>query len=966
MELSKDEPIFKTIEIIKNEIAINKVILKIHNITDWTETEFNNFTSFLRSNSNNYKETIDDEILEVNNDDNYLIINKIAGILNYCSTNNHKGINHKWIKRSIIKSEKINDLFDVNLDFEVFDEKETSEIPNWDITDKKFKFMKNFKYDLNNGIIACATIIKTNNQSFESLKKSKILSQSQKYEFSLIINDTKNILDTLISTIKSLFLSNIILTKKQQKNILDDYTNLVSKDMQLPKYFKDIPLLTPKPSTLEKVNLINPDEYGAISILKGYTVTEKADGERILMYINNKGNVYFINSSLKVEDTGIIANKEAYNSLIDGEYIQCNKRIDDIKKNLYAAFDIYYLNGKLLTSLPLIGGRNDELLKTKKYLNLGKSNFEYLIKIHHNSSDILNDCKEILNNPTNYPYEIDGLIFTPAKLSVYGYYPSMPVPITQNMSWDRVFKWKPPEQNTIDFLVKFVGEVKKDGIKYKKLGLYVGFNPLSSNEINIEEGLKLRYDKSYSKAQFLEMKEKIKNKEDYIPVLFKPIIYYTPDVEFAFIKIDNKGEIRTENNNKIDNDTIIEFRYNINEKQWIPIRIREDKTTIYKKGSFAKTANSLPVAINVWRSIHNPISKELIIGSRRMLEKEISSDIQGKTLEADDIYYSRGIPRRSLLSYQMITFHKNIINDKLYLLPEKRYSLLELACGQAGDLSRWIKGNYNFIFGIDYAKDNIYKPNDGAYSRMIKEYNRFNREKKDEKAFFPNIVFAAGDCSLDIKSGAAGVDQESKELMRLVMNSNFKSSKNHYKYIIGKGANKFDVVTCMFAIHYFFESEERLNGFLNNVSTNLKKGGSFICTFMDGTSVEKILGTDGIAEGRAILNDSNALIWAIIKRFNDQENYNKKVDVFIENTQRLIPEFLVNYDLLIIKAREFGLEIQDSELFSETFQKLKDNINPLEEKQTEADKTILELDTQEIQKKFSFLNRWAVFKKIDQ
>ena len=198
------------------------------------------------------------------------------------------------------------------------------------------------------------------------------------------------------------------------------------------------------------------------------------------------------------------------------------------------------------------------------------------------------------------------------------------------------------------------------------------------------------------------------------------------------------------------------------------------------------------------------------------------------------------------------------------------------------------------------------------------------------------------------------------------MNSNFKSNKSHYRHIIGKGANKFDVVTCMFAIHYFFESEEKLNGFLNNVALNLKTGGCFITTFMDGNTVEKeLMDNAGIIEGRKVLNDTNVVIWAIIKRFTDEKFYNKKIDVFIENTQRLIPEYLVNFDFLIEKAKEFGLILEDTEMYSETFQKLKDKINPLEEKQTDLDKSLLEFDTQEIQKKFSFLNRWVVFKKID-
>ena len=43
-----------------------------------------------------------------------------------------------------------------------------------------------------------------------------------------------------------------------------------------------------------------------------------------------------------------------------------------------------------------------------------------------------------------------------------------------------------------------------------------------------------------------------KNKEDFIPTLFKPILYYHQDVEYAFVKIDSKGDLRAENNDKID------------------------------------------------------------------------------------------------------------------------------------------------------------------------------------------------------------------------------------------------------------------------------------------------------------------------------------------------------------------------------------------------------------------------------
>ncbi len=976
MELSKDEFIFDVLENIKTYLSTDNNFISISFINngEFTDTEFNNFIHSFRFNKN--KEIIKDEYLNTTFGDYSFIIQKIKNIILYCNSNSIKNTNAIWTKTDLIKNDKIYDLFDINLNFNINNITPVENPPlNWEDEQKKFTFVKEFSYELEPFIFAVAKIIKTSNKTFKELKKSQVLSsQTQKYEFELQIDiskikslNTNDILDYIIMIMKSLFVSNIILTKKQQNLILNDYTILVKKDMSLPPYFTDVPLLTPKPVTLEQVNLVNPDDYGAVSILRHYTVTEKADGERILMYVNGIGNVYLINSSLQVEDTGIKAKKEAFNSLLDGEYVSCNKRIDGIRKNIYAAFDIYYFNGVCLTSLPLIDekekSRYVELNSIMKFLDTKESEFEVFVKTHRYSENILNDCKEILANYSNYPYEIDGLIFTPAKLSVYGAYPSIPVPITNSLGWDRLFKWKPPEQNSIDFLVRDIGEIKKEGVRYRKFGLYVGTNPAINESISIDEGLRLRYDREYSKKKYLDSKQK----GNFIPVLFKPIIYNKPDVEFAFIKVNINGEIRAENNDMIRDNTIVEFRYDINENLWIPIRARLDKTCIYSKGCFNKTANALTTAMNVWHSIHNPVSKEMITGMAPLINKDIPEDIQSKNLEADEIYYSRAIPRRSLISYNMLTFHNIGINEMLYKKPSKKYSLLDLACGQSGDMTRWISAGYKFVLGIDLVKENIYKGNEGAYARLLKEYGKFNKNRGRETSNFLNAVFAAGDCAMDIRSGNAGVDEESKEILKLVMSLNPRITKPYYKYIAGKGANKFDVVTCMFAIHYFFENQKKLEGFLSNVSSNLKKDGVFICTFMDGESVERELEASmdkKKVEGRKVLNGVNILVWAIIKRFTEAEgNYNKKVDIFIENTQRIIPEYLVNFNFLIEKTKEFDLELEETELYSETFNKIKQGIPENEEQQTPLQKNILELDKDPVQKQLSFINRWVVFKK---
>lgn len=995
MEISQDEPIFAAIDNIKKAFkgTSDDFIIQIHNDNgSWSETEFNNFINTFKSSG--YKETIKDEYLEITNADNItLIINKLKYILLYCNSNNYKATDHKWIKKELIIEEKVNDLFDVNMNMNVYNNDDTiTEPEKWDDNLKRFKLIKEFSYEIDKGVEVIGRIIKDSITTFTTMKKSKINNTNQiYYEFELKIINTDNILINIIKTIQALFLSKVVLTKKQQASILEEYRTLVAIATQR-KSDDTVYLLTPKPVALKKINLENPDNYGVVSILRGYTVTEKADGERLLLYINGKGDVYTIDSSKRVEGTGIKAKKEAFNSLIDGEYVHCNKRIDGVKRHLYAAFDIYYLNGEKLTSLPLMDDKHkcryNEMLKLNKLLDVKKSTIDFMVKVHNYSKDIYNENKKILTNHKKLPYEIDGLIFTPAKLAVYSYYPTMPVEIKTDMTWNSVFKWKPPEQNTVDFLIKFIGDIKKDGLKYRKYGLYVSDKNML-NDYNIKNVLNIRY--KYTNidklTNFLETTEKD------IFKLFVPNKYYINDSEFAFIEVNSKGEVRAENNDKIDNNTIVEFRYDLIEKRWIPIRVRTDKTRIFNKGVFDKTANSVQVALDTWDTIHNMISASMIIGNI----EEVKSDKSEKfvetdnVLETDDIYYERNVPFNKI-SNGMLLLHM-LIKSHLYNKPqlfkppnrnqEVRGTLLELACGQAGDLNNWKYSRYTFVLGIDLVKSNIYSSK-GSYSRLMREHRKqLNYNNKNGKNFsLLDMAFAVGDCTLNIKTGEAAIDPESRELLKMVMNP-VKRQQNldiYERALAGKGKDKFNAISCMFAIHYFFENETKLEQFLKNVSDNLQKDGLFFATFMDGSSVELALSKSktGIIEGRKDFEDYSVPVWAIIKQYKDEKYYNKKIDVFIENTQKLITEFLVNLEFLIKKAKEFDLELEDTELFSETYEKIKkdfenDNKNELYRSKynlyeswriDDHKKSLLEFEDNTISKAFSFLNRWVIFKKI--
>ena len=90
--------------------------------------------------------------------------------------------------------------------------------------------------------------------------------------------------------------------------------------------------------------LINLIDTSIVNITKNYCVTDKADGERYLLYVHTDKRVYLINNRLNIKYTGV--SHTATNTILDGEYVTKDKNGE--KMNLFAAFDIYYLKGNIL------------------------------------------------------------------------------------------------------------------------------------------------------------------------------------------------------------------------------------------------------------------------------------------------------------------------------------------------------------------------------------------------------------------------------------------------------------------------------------------------------------------------------------------------------------------------------------------------------------------------------------------
>ena len=324
-----------------------------------------------------------------------LTIDNNNDIMNYCKTNKYNSNNVVYGEKR--KLEKPIDLKEYNLRFNInFDKILTNK--DEDLTEIMNKFDKNiikankiFRYKKRISFMPKSklfridlTLVKSGYSTF--FHNSGILNSEPEYEIEIELNnkyihdeklDKKNsneIKDLVEDIIKELIdiSEKIILILNNEKyivkitdkiDVLTNYIKLVfidngtdsskralyKKNLNSISYFKYKPFrffVGYKQVSLELSNFV---ENSRNSVLNNYTVTEKADGERYLLYINKNNKVYLINNKLDIKYTGL--KHDATNTLIDGELITKNKWNEN--EYIYLAFDIYFKNGNKIFNKPL-------------------------------------------------------------------------------------------------------------------------------------------------------------------------------------------------------------------------------------------------------------------------------------------------------------------------------------------------------------------------------------------------------------------------------------------------------------------------------------------------------------------------------------------------------------------------------------------------------------------------------------
>lgn len=257
--------------------------------------------------------------------------------------------------------------------------------------------------------------------------------------------------------------------------------------------------------------------------------------------------------------------------------------------------------------------------------------------------------------------------------------------------------------------------------------------------------------------------------------------------------------------------------------------------------------------------------------------------------------------RQQSYFYNLRRFHNWIKRDLINTYAHKAQHLLDLASGKGGDISKWIDTKVQHVRGYDIHQDSVME----ARRRLLAS-NINNRRVTT------TMSFDVADLS---------------------------------SFVLKKETYETDVVTSMFAFHYFFRSPETLDNVLQSIENNLKIGGYFVCCMFDGQSIlNKLNGTT--------LYETPHFRLTLKSRRPDVLHFGNTLGVLMKETvlDQEADEYIVDSKNFIQLMKWRGFELVESKLFVELY----DEWAHLHRQNY----------MKHLEKDVSFLNRYYVFKRI--
>jgi hypothetical protein len=311
------------------------------------------------------------------------------------------------------------------------------------------------------------------------------------------------------------------------------------------------------------------------------------------------------------------------------------------------------------------------------------------------------------------------------------------------------------------------------------------------------------------------------------------------------------------------------------------------------------------IANNIWQTINEPVTKEMITGTINFDELEL--------VNSDKYYVDSKLcedtPIRDLHNYIKSKLISRVCSSTDF---KEDLMIADLSCGRGGDIKKYIssKNNIEFILGLDIS---------GNINEASQRYHYLPKPK-------PKSLFLQFDTSKSIekKEGCLGSSERKEVCSDMLDMISGKSKSFHKKYkdvqksYTGLATKGFDVVSSQFSLHYYFKDEESLRGFCENIKYLCADDGYFIGTCYDGMKLMKTFAKED-TDILEMKDYFGSLIYQIKKKYKitdfsyDKDNisdmFGQEIEVFMASIGQSITEYLVNFEFFIDLMKEYGFEL---------------------------------------------------------
>ena len=764
------------------------------------------------------------------------------------------------------------------------------------------------------------------------------------------------------------------------KQLLDE-SNTIARLSELEQVKQEYLKLVYGKNIKDKVYTMQPISANISDIISkipnGYSVTDKADGQKFSMFIINN-SIYMISNKFEIKKMG--DSIDGFDgTLIEGELIHLNS----VNKYVFMMFDTLFIRGNDVRD-NILKDRLSYLVEVSNVLS--SSNFSYneysskkgysikdekkfyqneiekfyeklngLIKKQKNngivyypklfmfpvgfsqsevfmfSHLIWYNCME--NERVNCPYVLDGVIYTGIEQKYTAIVQDTKLPI---------LKYKPPDTNSVDVKIVF----KKDN----KGEYYNIFDNTIGDDGNKVYRIVNFYvaDRNDTETLFMEGEN---NHEAFMPLI--------------------KGHIRDIEGNIIKDGTIVEITYNDmvdipHEYRWLILRTRWDKV----KGNFKTFAENIwlsmkqSVTLNEIKSLADPSSYSI---QQNQLSVKLSKVKKNIKIESDVYYKVQEKGTEKMRKYHNFikthiinTFcseYSETVNGEL-----RKNRVLDLGIGSGGDLEKYWHARIGELVGIDVDYDGLFTIPGNANDRINKIMERYKFKERTNYT----LIHAYADLLLN--------EVEQKKILPNMSNENLENIRKCFSK-----KNSFDLISSQFALHYMFKDDNTIQNLIDNIGNNLRLGGYFICTLFDGDLVMNLLKDK--SKYISYYTDDNGnktSYFEIVKKFDREYDggVGYKIDVLMPwINDKYIEEPLVSKRLLIKTMRKAGCRLVETETFGNLFEMnreffTKSYMNEENEKNRKVYRDISdfygELEGKDKESKvYSFLNRYYIFKKFE-